>query len=138
MEACEPVLRTPDNIMRHLDVLFQDTAMQQKALDWLQSTRQRNIPLTTFIPDFDTKILEAGDQSWENQMKISMLKKALTFELLQALISINEDPTYEGFCTQLQTLNDCLIKLKSIQNSGRRHYIHTPTLKNNHDADAMN
>ncbi|KMW68759.1 hypothetical protein BDDG_13016 [Blastomyces dermatitidis ATCC 18188] len=37
MEACEPVLRTPDNIMKHLDVLFQDTAMQQKALDWLQS-----------------------------------------------------------------------------------------------------
>ncbi|KMW68450.1 hypothetical protein BDDG_12833 [Blastomyces dermatitidis ATCC 18188] len=63
MEACEPALRTPDNIMRHLDVLFQDTAMQQKALDWLQSARQRNIPLTTFIPDFDTKILEAGGQS---------------------------------------------------------------------------
>ncbi|OAS99882.1 uncharacterized protein BDCG_16369 [Blastomyces dermatitidis ER-3] len=31
------VLRTSDNIMRHLDILFQDTAMQQKALDWLQS-----------------------------------------------------------------------------------------------------
>ncbi|KMW69751.1 hypothetical protein BDDG_13906, partial [Blastomyces dermatitidis ATCC 18188] len=76
-----------------------------------------------------------------------------------ALISINEDPTYEGFCTQLRTLNDRLIKLKSIQNSGRRHYIytpaptnnpatytpaptdnpatHTPAPKNNHDADAM-
>ncbi|EQL32168.1 hypothetical protein BDFG_05650 [Blastomyces dermatitidis ATCC 26199] len=37
MEACESVLRMPDNIMRHLDILFQDTAMQQKALDWLQS-----------------------------------------------------------------------------------------------------
>ncbi|KMW68757.1 hypothetical protein, variant [Blastomyces dermatitidis ATCC 18188] len=47
-------------------------------------------------------------------MKISMLKKALTFKLLQAL---------------------------SIQNSGRRHYIsatHTSALKNNNnDADAM-
>ncbi|OAT03254.1 uncharacterized protein BDCG_18026 [Blastomyces dermatitidis ER-3] len=84
-------------------------------------------------------------------MKISMLKKTLTYELLQALISINEDSTYEGFCTQLRALNNRLIKLKSIQNSGRRHYIsatytpaltdnpvtHTPTLKNNHDADAM-
>ncbi|EEQ84727.2 uncharacterized protein BDCG_07996 [Blastomyces dermatitidis ER-3] len=39
-------------------------------------------------------------------MKISMLKKTLTFKLLQALISINEDQTYEGFCTQLQTMND--------------------------------
>ncbi|KMW67020.1 hypothetical protein BDDG_11864 [Blastomyces dermatitidis ATCC 18188] len=37
MEACESVLQMPDNIMRHLDILFQDTAMQQKALDWLQS-----------------------------------------------------------------------------------------------------
>ncbi|KMW67019.1 hypothetical protein BDDG_11863 [Blastomyces dermatitidis ATCC 18188] len=86
-------------------------------------------------------------------MKISMLKKALTFELLQALISINEDSIYEGFCTQLRTLDDCLIKLKSIQNSGRRHYTpatytpaltnnnpatYTPAPKNNHDTDAMN
>ncbi|OAT11238.1 hypothetical protein BDBG_17473 [Blastomyces gilchristii SLH14081] len=69
-----------------------------------------------------------------------MLKKTLTFELLQALVSVDEDQTYEDFCTQLQTLNDCLIKLKSIQNSGRRHYIsvtYTPALKNN-DAEAMN
>ncbi|KMW68261.1 hypothetical protein BDDG_12700 [Blastomyces dermatitidis ATCC 18188] len=141
MEACEPALRTPDNIMKHLDVLFQDTAMQQKALDWLQSARQRNTPLTTFIPDFNTKILEAGGQSWEDRMKISMLKKALTFKLLQALVSVDEDQTYEGFCTQLRTLDDRLTKLKSIQNSGRRHYIpatHTPALKNNNnDADAM-
>ncbi|EEQ85749.1 uncharacterized protein BDCG_09018 [Blastomyces dermatitidis ER-3] len=149
--------------MRHLNILFQDTAMQQKALDWLQSAQQRNTPLTTFIPDFNTKILEAGGQSWEDQMKISMLKKALTFELLQALVSADEDPTYEGFCTQLRTMNDHLTKLKNIQNSGRRHYTpatytpaptnnpvtytpaltdnpatHTPTPKNNHDADAMN
>ncbi|OAT05247.1 hypothetical protein BDBG_16454 [Blastomyces gilchristii SLH14081] len=70
-----------------------------------------------------------------------MLKKILTFELLQALISVDEDQTYEDFYTQLQTLNDCLIKLKSIQNSGRRCYIsvtHTPALKNSNDADAMN
>ncbi|KMW68403.1 hypothetical protein BDDG_13909 [Blastomyces dermatitidis ATCC 18188] len=79
-----------------------------------------------------------------------MLKKALTFELLQALVSADEDQTYEGFCTQLQTMDDRLTKLKNIQNSGRRHYIsatytpapinnpatHTLTPKNN-DADAM-
>ncbi|KKZ61022.1 hypothetical protein EMCG_00646 [[Emmonsia] crescens] len=66
IKACEPALRTPDNIIKHLDVLFKNTAAQQKALDWLQSTRQRNTPLMTFISDFDTKILEAGDQWWEN------------------------------------------------------------------------
>ncbi|KMW67866.1 hypothetical protein BDDG_12391 [Blastomyces dermatitidis ATCC 18188] len=77
-----------------------------------------------------------------------MLKKTLTFKLLQALISADEDQTYEGFYTQLRTMNDYLTKLKNIQNSGRRHYIHTSaltdnsathtlTLKNN-DADAMN
>ncbi|OAS99884.1 uncharacterized protein BDCG_16370 [Blastomyces dermatitidis ER-3] len=74
-----------------------------------------------------------------------MLKKVLTFKLLQALISINEDPTYEGFCTQLRTLDNCLTKLKSIQNSGRRYYTpaltnnpatYTPAPKNN-DADVM-
>ncbi|OAT02657.1 uncharacterized protein BDCG_17705 [Blastomyces dermatitidis ER-3] len=74
-------------------------------------------------------------------MKISILKKTLTFKLLQALISADEDQTYEDFCTQLQTMNDHLIKLKNIQNSGRRHYTsvtHTPALRNNNDADAMN
>ncbi|OAT00578.1 uncharacterized protein BDCG_16683 [Blastomyces dermatitidis ER-3] len=73
-------------------------------------------------------------------MKISMLKKTLTFKLLQALVSTDEDSTYEGFYTQLWTMDDCLTKLKNIQNSGRRHYIpvtHTPALRNNNDADAM-
>ncbi|OJD22024.1 hypothetical protein ACJ73_06632, partial [Blastomyces percursus] len=87
MEACEPSLRTPENIFKHLDILFRDTAIQQKALDWLHNARQRNTPLPTFIPDFDTKILEAGGQLWEDRMKISMLKKALSFELLKALVS---------------------------------------------------
>ncbi|KMW66878.1 hypothetical protein BDDG_11768 [Blastomyces dermatitidis ATCC 18188] len=74
-------------------------------------------------------------------MKISMLKKTLTFKLLQALVSTDEDSTYEGFCTQLWTMNDHLIKLKNIQNSDRRYYIsvtHTPALRNNNDADVMN
>ncbi|OJD15158.1 hypothetical protein ACJ73_09004, partial [Blastomyces percursus] len=56
------------------------TAIQQKSLDWLQGARQRNTPLTTFLPDFDTKILEAGGQLWEDRMKISMLKKARAIE----------------------------------------------------------
>ncbi|OAT01097.1 uncharacterized protein BDCG_16908 [Blastomyces dermatitidis ER-3] len=70
-----------------------------------------------------------------------MLKKTLTFKLLQTLVSADEDSTYEDFCTQLQIMNDCLIKLKNIQNSDRRHYIsatHTLMLRNNNDADAMN
>ncbi|OAT05943.1 hypothetical protein BDBG_16520 [Blastomyces gilchristii SLH14081] len=69
-----------------------------------------------------------------------MLKKTLTFKLLQTLVSVDEDQTYEDFYTQLQTLNDYLIKLKSIQNSDRRCYIsvtYTSALKNN-DAEAMN
>ncbi|OAT01204.1 uncharacterized protein BDCG_16968 [Blastomyces dermatitidis ER-3] len=74
-------------------------------------------------------------------MKISMLKKTLTFKLLQALVSADKDSTYEDFYTQLQTMNDCLTKLKNIQNSDRRHYTsvtHTPALRNNNDADVMN
>ncbi|OAT02140.1 uncharacterized protein BDCG_17400 [Blastomyces dermatitidis ER-3] len=69
-----------------------------------------------------------------------MLKKTLTFKLLQALVSADEDSTYKGFCTQLRTMNDHLTKLKNIQNSGRRCYTsatHTPALRNNNDADAM-
>ncbi|OJD09369.1 hypothetical protein ACJ73_10372, partial [Blastomyces percursus] len=76
MEACDPSFRTPENVFKHLDVLFKDTAAQQKALDWLHNARQKDIPLTTFLLDFDTKILEAGGQLWEDRMKISLLKKA--------------------------------------------------------------
>ncbi|OAT03839.1 hypothetical protein BDBG_16119 [Blastomyces gilchristii SLH14081] len=70
-----------------------------------------------------------------------MLKKILTFELLQALISADKDQTHEDFYTQLQTMNDWLIKLRNIQNSDRRHYIsvtYALALRNNNDADAMN
>ncbi|OAT13439.1 hypothetical protein BDBG_17809 [Blastomyces gilchristii SLH14081] len=62
-------------------------------------------------------------------------------KILETLISVNEDSTYEDFCTQLQTLKNHLIKLKSIQNSDRRCYIsvtYTSVLKNNNDADVIN
>ncbi|OJD24846.1 hypothetical protein ACJ73_03781 [Blastomyces percursus] len=137
MEACEPSLRTPENIFKHLVTLFKDTAIQQKALDWLQSARQRNTPLTTFIPDFDTKILEAGGQLWEDRMKISMLKKALSFELPKTLVSVEEATTYEAFCIQLRRLDDRLTKLKSIQVGGEKRYTliaNTPAAKDNPDA----
>ncbi|OAT11297.1 hypothetical protein BDBG_06817 [Blastomyces gilchristii SLH14081] len=74
--------------------------------------------------------------------KENISKRPESSDTLDALISINEDLTYKGFCTQLWTLNDCLTKLKSIQNSDRRYYIsvtHTSALKNNNnDADVMN
>ncbi|OJD20398.1 hypothetical protein ACJ73_08267 [Blastomyces percursus] len=121
MEACDPSLRTPENVFKHLDVLFKDTAAQRKALDWLQNARQENIPLTTFLPDFDTKILEADGQLWEDRMKISMLKKALLFELLKALVSVEEVDVYEAFCVQMRRIDYRLTKLKSVRStSGRR------------------
>ncbi|KMW66666.1 hypothetical protein BDDG_11652 [Blastomyces dermatitidis ATCC 18188] len=99
------------------------------------------------------------NQGWYINGRLKDRAKQKFHPWMEALISINEDSTYEGFCTQLRTLDDCLIKLKSIQNSGRRHYIytsaltnnpatytsaltdnpatHTPASKNNHDADVM-
>ncbi|KKZ61021.1 hypothetical protein EMCG_00645 [[Emmonsia] crescens] len=65
-----------------------------------------------------------------------MLKKALAFKLLQALVSVEEALMYEAFCIQLRTLNDRLAKLKSIQTNGRKHYTpvtNTPVSKNNTD-----
>ncbi|PGH34318.1 hypothetical protein GX50_02901 [[Emmonsia] crescens] len=50
--------------------------------------------------------------------------------------NVDKALTYEAFCIQLQTLNNHLTKLKSIQNSGRRHYTpatHMPAPKNNAD-----
>ncbi|OAT09350.1 hypothetical protein BDBG_17200 [Blastomyces gilchristii SLH14081] len=61
-------------------------------------------------------------------------------ELSNTLISVDKDQTYEDFCIQLQTLNDHLTKLKSIQNSDRRCYTsvtYTLILKND-NADVMN
>ncbi|KMW68449.1 hypothetical protein BDDG_12832 [Blastomyces dermatitidis ATCC 18188] len=107
------------------------------AMDWIDSKVYAQARVSTIQTGFQVPGITPEEVADRRQQGISMLKKALTFKLLQALISINEDPTYEGFCTQLRTLDDRLIKLKSIQNSGRRHYIHTPTPKNNHDADAM-
>ncbi|OJD16503.1 hypothetical protein ACJ73_08879 [Blastomyces percursus] len=120
------------------DILFQDTAIQQKALDWLQNARQRNTPLTSFLPDFDTKILEANGQLWEDRMKISMLKKALSLDLLKALITVDEAATYEEFCMQLRRLDDRLAKVRNIQaGSGRRFNPATNAPATQKDPDAM-
>ncbi|OJD09686.1 hypothetical protein ACJ73_10145 [Blastomyces percursus] len=54
-------------------------------------------------------------------MKISLLKKALSFELLKALVSVEEADVYEAFCVQLRRIDDRLTKLKSVRSaSGRR------------------
>ncbi|OJD10529.1 hypothetical protein ACJ73_09767 [Blastomyces percursus] len=63
MEACGPSLRTPENIFKHLDILFKDTAAQQKALDWLQNARQRNTPLQPFSQILTLRFWRQADSS---------------------------------------------------------------------------
>ncbi|OJD21737.1 hypothetical protein ACJ73_06922 [Blastomyces percursus] len=67
-----------------------------------------------------------------------MLKKALSLELLRALVTVDEAVTYEGFCTQLRRLDDRLTKLKSIQaGSGRRFTPATNAPPPQKDPDTM-
>ncbi|OJD20432.1 hypothetical protein ACJ73_08232 [Blastomyces percursus] len=81
--------------------------------------------------------LEGGGQLWKDRMNISLLKKALSFELRKTLVSVEEATTYEAFCIQLRRLDDRLTKLKSTQAGGGKRYIHianTPAAKDNPDA----
>ena len=89
---------TLKNFCTQLENAFEDTAAQQKALQKLSDIQQGKRPFNEFLNEFDRLLLEARGQGWQDSIKKSFLKRALSESLKNNLIPIEEDDDYEDYC----------------------------------------
>lgn len=88
-----------------MDKAFGDPDIQRKALVRVNTMKQGKQELEEFLNDFDEALLQAGGISWSNDQKKALLDTAVNWKLVQGLVGIPQEPTYEGYCNQLQRVN---------------------------------
>ena len=107
---------TKKNFIAQLETAFSDPALQQKAIQQLNTIRQASKPFRDFLNEFDRLLLEAQGHEWDNGVKKGYLKRALSDSLRDRLISIEEDDEYDDFCTQVRGVADRLEEYKDRTN----------------------
>lgn len=87
---------TSNAFLQYLDSYYLDPTYQEKASQKLYRLRQgKRQSLTSFLTQFDQLLLEAGGASWPDQSKISLLRNAVSPELLVFLVGRMPPKTYE-------------------------------------------
>lgn len=99
---------TVESLFEQMRATFQDPRRKQKALADLNRMKQGSQPLNDFLAKFDQAILEAQAWGWDDETKKAALKAALSTKLILAMVGIPENPTYEGYRSQLRMTNDQL------------------------------
>ena len=87
-----------ENFVAQLRTAFQDAALQEKAIDRLNTIRQADRPFDDFLSEFDRLLLEAGAHAWDAKVKKGYLKSALNRLMKEKLVVIKEKETYEEYC----------------------------------------
>jgi hypothetical protein len=109
---------TVEGFFSQTRLAFSDPRLRQKALSELNRTKQRSRPFNEFINEFNRLILEAEGWSWDDPIKKGYLKAAISLKLLQSTVGLQEDESYEGYCSQLRMVSDQLVEIQEI--SSRR------------------
>ena len=104
---------TVENFVAQLRTAFQDAALQEKAIDRLNTIRQADRPFDDFLSEFDRLLLEAGAHAWDAKVKKGYLKSALNRSMKEKLVVIEEKETYEGYCQQIKAIADRLADFRS-------------------------
>ena len=110
----------------HLNVLFEDHQLVEKANLELNRIRQGRTPFQDFISEFERILLLAGGQSWTDDVKISRLKTAINQEMRRATVGSDMPKQYEVFCERLHRVANDLEELKRIDNLQSRYKRNTP------------
>ncbi|OJD20476.1 hypothetical protein ACJ73_08188 [Blastomyces percursus] len=108
MSHCSDDQRTPELVFQQLDTIFLDPTLQAQALDWLNETRQRNTALASYLPEFDRKLLEAGEvgRSGTRPSRSTCCSGTRT----------SSCATEAEYCADLRLLNNDLSQFRAIQN----------------------
>ncbi|QKX57731.1 uncharacterized protein TRUGW13939_04850, partial [Talaromyces rugulosus] len=112
---------TLEAFFAHLNVLFEDHQLVEKANLELNRIRQGRTPFQDFISEFERILLLAGGQSWTDDVKISRLKTAINQEMRRATVGSDMPKQYEAFCERLHRVANDLEELKRIDNIQSRY-----------------
>lgn len=121
---------TVDELFSQMRLAFHDPRHQQKALDMLNRTKQGKRPLNDFLNDFSRLILEAEGWGWDDMIKKGYLKAAISTRLMTAMVGVNEERSYEGYCAQLRMVSDQLDQVHELtarRQAWQRKYEPSPT-----------
>ena len=115
-----------------MDMAFYDTQMVQKALEWINMTKQKNTPFRDFLHDFEQKLLEAEGWEFSDAIRIGYLRAALSMELKRELVAQPTPSLYIEFVNMVCRTSDNLEKIKCIKQARRSYRSYaapTPTPK---------
>jgi hypothetical protein len=113
-----------------LDMAFYDTQTVQKALEWINMTKQKTTPFRDFLHDFEQKLLEAEGWEFSDVIRIGYLRAALSTELKRELVAQPTPSSYAEFVSMVRRTSDNLEEIKRIERvkRGYRSYAApTPT-----------
>jgi hypothetical protein len=128
---------TVAGLFEQMGIAFQDPDRQQKALSRLNTIRQGAQPFRSFISEFDRLILEAEGWNWDDRVKKGYVKSAISRELLQHTVAMDESSSYTEFCSQLRRVSDRLAEFKDRHRARPAQNQSTPTVDSNPDPDPM-
>ncbi|RKF84269.1 hypothetical protein GcM1_127001, partial [Golovinomyces cichoracearum] len=95
-----------EDFLNRLDKAFGDSDKITKAINKLNTIKQKNRYFREFLQDFEQTIFEAQGWGWDDQIKKSHLRTALNRELSDRLVFQDEPVGYEDFVSQLRRTSD--------------------------------
>ena len=106
-----------DDFFEQLDAAFYDVQIPQKALEWINSTKQKSTPFREFLQKFEQKLLEAGGWGFSDHIRKGFLKAALNVEIRAELVGRDEPESYTAFVNMIRKTADDLDQVKRMKQS---------------------
>lgn len=108
------VLRV-DSFIEQMDAAFYDAQLAQRALEWINTHKQKSKPFREFLQEFDQKLLEAGGYVFPDDIKKNYLKAALNIETRKQLIAQKEPVTYNEYVALVRRTSDDMDEVKRLE-----------------------
>lgn len=99
---------TTAKLFEQMDLAFLDLQKQSKAISKINTIKQSNRGFREFLRDFDQTLMEANGWSWDDAMKMGLLKAALVGKITKKLIGKEEPSTYSVYVAQIRRIADDL------------------------------
>lgn len=111
---------TLDGFIAEMDSAFDDPQRREKALVRVNSMKQGQKDLSSFLGEFNEALTDAGGLFWDDEQKKTLLQVAINIQLMSAMIGRERKPSYEGYCDQLRAVDEDLKQVNRIQSRRAR------------------
>ena len=79
-----------ENFIKYLRLAFKDIILQEKAILYLNTLYQENYIFENFVSEFKQLLLETGKHAWNNSIKKSYIKSALSYVIKKKIIALEK------------------------------------------------